>query len=86
MEFSQMRSPFRPSTRLAAVLAAVVVLLGGCGNGSSGSANIRLLNASTGYTSLDLYASNNNNTSPNYTAQSQGVAYDSVSSYAAIAS
>ena len=81
-----MRTPLRPSTRVAAVLAAVVVLLGGCGNGSSGSANIRLLNVSTGYTSLDLYASNNNNTSPNYTAQSQGVAYDSVSSYAAIAS
>jgi len=86
MELSQMRTPLRPSTRVAAVLAAVVVLLGGCGNGSSGSANIRLLNVSTGYTSLDLYASNNNNTSPNYTAQSQAVAYDSVSSYAAIAS
>jgi hypothetical protein len=68
------------------MLAAAVVSLSGCGNGSSGTANIRLLNVSTGYTSLDLYASNNNNTTPNYTVQSQAVTYETLSNYAGIAS
>ncbi|HEV7443442.1 MAG TPA: DUF4397 domain-containing protein [Steroidobacteraceae bacterium] len=81
-----MRSTFRPPISVAAMLAATVVSLSGCGNGSSGTANMRLLNVSTGYTSLDLYASNNGNTTPNYTAQMQGVAYETVSNYAAIGS
>lgn len=81
-----MRSTFRPPISIAAMLAAAVVSLSGCGNGSSGTANMRLLNVSTGYTSLDLYASNNGNTTPNYTAQMQGVAYETVSNYAAIGS
>jgi hypothetical protein len=81
-----MRSTFCLPISVAAMLAAAVVLLGGCGNGSSGTANTRLLNVSTGYTSLDLYASNNSNTSPNYTVQSQAVAYETVGNYAAIAS
>src|ERR1700738_4443633 len=81
-----MRSTFRPPFSVTAMLAAAVVSLSGCGNGSSGTANVRLLNVSTGYTSLDLYASNNSNSTPNYTAQSQGVAYETVSSYTSIAS
>jgi hypothetical protein len=81
-----MRSTFRPPIRVAAMLAVVVVSLSGCGNGSSGTANVRLLNVSTGYSSLDLYASNNNNTTANYTAPLQGVVYEVVSNYAPIAS
>src|SRR3984893_17900128 len=81
-----MRSTFRPPFSVTAMLAAAVVSLSGCGNGSSGTANIRLLNVSTGYASLDLYASNNGNTSPNYTAQLQAVTYETVSNYASIGS
>jgi hypothetical protein len=67
------------------MLAAAVVSLSGCG-GSSGTASIRMLNVSTGYSSLDLYASNNGNTNPTYTSQLQGVAYETLSNYAAIGS
>src|ERR1700738_3528383 len=81
-----MRSTFRPPFSVTAMLAAAVVSLSGCGNGSSGTANIRLLNVSTGYASLDLYASNNGNTTPNYTAQLQGVAYETLGNYVAIGS
>src|ERR1700730_10821193 len=81
-----MRSTFRPPISVAAVLAATVVSLSGCGSGSSGAADVRLLNVSTGYAALDLYASNNGDTSPNYTAQAQGVAYETVSNYASIGS
>jgi len=81
-----MRSTFRPPISIAAMLAAAVISLSGCGSGSSGTANIRLLNVSTGYTSLDLYASNNGDTTPNYTAQAQGVTYATISNYASIGS
>jgi hypothetical protein len=80
-----MRSTFRPPVSVAAMLAAAVVSLSGCG-GSSGTASIRLLNVSTGYSSLDLYASNNGDTSPTYTSQLQGVAYETLSNYAAMGS
>jgi hypothetical protein len=80
-----MRSLFRPPFSLAAMLAAAVVSLSGCG-GSTGTANTRLLNVSTGYTSLDLYASNNADTTPNYTAQAQAVVYETLSNYASIGS
>ena len=80
-----MRSKFRPPIGVAAMLATALVSLSGCG-GSSSTASIRLLNVSTGYSSLDLYASNNGDTNPNYTAQLQGVAYETLSNYAAIAS
>ena len=81
-----MRSKFRPPIGVAAMLAAAVVSLSGCGGSSSGTANIRLLNVSTGYSSLDVYASNNGDTSPTYTAQLQGVAYQTLSNYAPIGS
>jgi hypothetical protein len=81
-----MRSTFRPPISVAAMLAAAVVSLSGCGNGSSGTASIRLLNVSPGYSSLDLYASNNGDTTPNYTAQLQAVAYETLGNYATIGS
>ena len=80
-----MRSPFHPLTGVAALLAAAVVLLSSCGS-SSGTANIRMLNVSTGYSSLDLYASNNSNTNPSYTAQIQGTTYEVLSNYTSISS
>ena len=80
-----MRSTFRPLISVAALLAAAVVVLSSCGKSSS-TANVRLLNVSTGYSSLDLYASNNGNTNPSYTAQLQGVAYQTLSNYASIGS
>ena len=80
-----MRSTFRPLISVAPLLAAAVVILSGCGN-SSGSASVRLLNVSTGYSSIDLYASNNSNTNPDYSAQLQGVAYETLSKYGSIAS
>jgi len=70
-----MRSTFRPPMSIAAMLAAAVISLSGCGSGSNGTANIRLLNVSTGYTSLDLYASNNGDTTRTTLAQAQGVTY-----------
>jgi hypothetical protein len=80
-----MRSTFRPPISVAAMLATAAMSLSGCG-GSSGTANIRLLNVSTGYSSLDVYASNNGDTAPTYTAQLQAVAYQTLSNYAAIGS
>jgi Flp pilus assembly protein protease CpaA len=80
-----MRSTFRPLISVAALLAAAVVILSSCGKSSS-TANVRLLNVSTGYSSLDLYASNNGDTNPSYTAQLQGVAYQTLSNYASIGS
>ena len=80
-----MRSIFCPLIGGAALLAAAaVVILSSCGS-SSGTANIRMLNVSTGYSSLDLYASNNGNTNPDYTAQLQAVVYEALSNYASIA-
>ena len=79
-----MRSTFRPLIS-AALPAAAVVILSGCGN-SSGSASVRLLNVSTGYSSLDLWASNNGNANPVYTAQVQAVGYQTLSNYSSIAS
>ena len=75
-----MRSPFRPLIGLAALLAAAVVLLSSCGS-SSGTANIRMLNVSTGYSSLDLYASNNSNTNPSYFGGIQGTTYEVLNNY-----
>jgi hypothetical protein len=80
-----MRSPFRPLISVAALLAAAVVILSSCGKSSS-TASVRLLNVSTGYSSLDVYASNNGDTNPSYTAQLQGVAYQTLSNYASISS
>jgi hypothetical protein len=80
-----MRSTLCPLIGSAALLATAVVILSSCGS-SGDTANIRMLNVSTGYGSLDLYASNNGNTNPSYTAQVPGVAYEVISSYASIAS
>ncbi len=80
-----MRSKFCPLIGGAALLAAAVVILSSCG-GSSSTANIRMLNVSTGYNSLDVYESNNSNANANYTAQIQGVAYEVLSNYSSISS
>jgi hypothetical protein len=80
-----MSSPFRPLIGVAVLLAAAVVLLSSCGSSGS-TANIRMLNVSTGYGSLDVYESNNSNTNASYTAQIQGVAYEVLSNYSSISS
>lgn len=56
---------------------AVPLMLAGCGSGSSGSAQIRLLNAAVGYPSLDLNVGTT-------TVTSGHVAYGSVSAYATV--
>ena len=71
----------RSRSCLYPILAALTALsLSGCDSGGgSGRTQVRLMNASPGYTSLDLYA----NTADDDTDQQRiaGVAYDTVSSY-----
>lgn len=57
---------------------AVPLMLAGCGSGGSGNAQIRLLNASVGYSSLDLTVNNASVTSGH-------VAYGTVSDYTTVA-
>jgi hypothetical protein len=67
------------------ILAALSAFCSGCDSGGgSGRAQVRLMNVSPGYTSLDLYA----NTADEDTDQQRvaGVAYDTVSSYAQLES
>jgi Domain of unknown function (DUF4397) len=80
-----MRSKLRLPIRIAAMLAVAGALLSGCGS-SGGTANVRMLNMSTGYSSLDLYASNNNNSNPSYVAQVSAVTYPNASNYTSIGS
>jgi hypothetical protein len=56
---------------------AVPLMLAGCGSGGGGSAQIRLLNASVGYSSLDLQVNNTSVTSGH-------VAYGAVSDYTSV--
>ncbi len=75
--------PFRFICRL--LPAAAAFILGSCGGGADGSsntANIRLLNLSSGYESLDLYT--NNLDSDTDTRQFTGVTRGTISSYAAL--
>jgi hypothetical protein len=77
-----MRSRWYLYPILAALLA---VCCSGCDSGGGGGrAQVRLMNVSPGYTSLDLYA----NTEDDDTDQQRvaGVAYDTVSSYAELES
>ena len=66
--------------RSGCVLLAIAVL-GGCGDGGSDSkkAQIRLLNVSPGYTSLDLYV--NNGDSDTDQMKTSGVALEAISDY-----
>jgi hypothetical protein len=63
------------------LLAAAVLALSSCGS-SSNQAQIRVLNVSTGYNSLDLYA-NNGDTSTD-TLELQAVPFETTSSYKSI--
>jgi hypothetical protein len=64
-----------------AVVAAVSLSLSGCSNGDGGSkyAEIRLLNVSPDYSSLDLYVSGSNDDTDSL--KFQGVAYETLSNY-----
>jgi len=71
--------------RYPILIALAAVCLSGCDSGGgSGRTQIRLMNVSPGYTSLDLYA----NTGDSDTDQQRisGVAYDTVSSYTELGS
>jgi hypothetical protein len=66
------------SASLSCLALCAATLLSACGGGggSSSSTQVRLLNASVGYSSLDL--------SVNSAATNTGVAYGSVGSYASV--
>src|SRR5262245_13235677 len=70
------------STHLGFVLAALTAL-SGCGSDTR-QAQVRVLNVSQGYGSLDLYVNNNNNTSSDDTLELQGVPYPTLSKYVGI--
>jgi hypothetical protein len=68
-------------------LLLAVLLLGGCDFGSGGSgdqADIRLLNVSPGYDSLDLYTNNNDDDDDSDSKKIEAVSYNTVSSYAEV--
>lgn len=69
------------------ILASVALLLGGCGGGGDGDddkqAQIRLLNVSPGYDSLDLYV-NDGGSSSTDTVQLSAVAYETASTYSSL--
>jgi len=73
-------------SRLPLVLVlAVLTLLGGCGGGGGGSddgtARFRVLNASTGYTSLDVYSNDQNDDKDDDKQRASGVSYGQISEY-----
>ena len=64
---------------LLGLLALVpMVWLAGCGGSSGGNASVRLVNASSGYASLDLYVAD--------TIQQTGVATGAAGSFASVSS
>ena len=67
------------------LMMIAVLALGGCGGSSSQQAQIRLLNVSPGYLSLDLYANTSSDTGAD-SLKAQGVAYETVSDYISLAS
>lgn len=66
---------------LPAVLSLALAACGGDSDSTTKNAQIRLLNVSRGYTSLDLYTNNGSDTD---SQQFSGVGFDSVSSYASL--
>src|SRR6185369_14131084 len=73
-------------SRLPLVLVlAVLTLLGGGGGGGGGSddgtARFRVLNASTGYTSLDVYSNDQNDDKDDDKQRASGVSYGQISEY-----
>jgi hypothetical protein len=68
---------------LSCLMAIAAVTLTSCG-GSGKNAQVRMLNVSTGYNSLDLYVNDGNSSSD--TRELQSVAYETTSSYASLKS
>jgi hypothetical protein len=61
--------------------ALALAACGGSGDGGSGDAKVRLLNLSTGYSSLDLITNLDDDDDDEDETQSEGVALDTVSDY-----
>ena len=73
--------------RVLPLVLAALALLCSCGNGggnSGGNARFRMLNASTGYTSLDVY-SNDQNKDDDDAQRFSAVSYGTLSDYASLA-
>jgi hypothetical protein len=68
------------STRRAAVLLFAGILMNGCGD-SGGEANIRVLNVSVDYSTVDLYLNNGTANTPTIT----GTTYGTLTSYKGVA-
>ena len=71
----------RGSAHLIALCALTAVTLGACG-GSNKNANVRMLNVSLGYSSLDMYA--NKNSTSGDTALDTAVGYETLTNYSSI--
>ena len=71
------------STLVLCLMAIAVPILTACG-GSTKNGEVRVLNVSTGYNSLDMYA--NDGSSSTDTLELQSVAYEAVSTYASLKS
>src|SRR5215471_20351215 len=78
-----MRRTFCIPFRVVPIVLAALFLLGSCGKGGGGSggdARFRVLNASTGYTSLDVY-SNDQNKDDDDAQRFSAVSYGALSDY-----
>jgi hypothetical protein len=67
--------------RLLLSLVTVTLLSSACRNGDSQSAYIRLLNVSTGYSSLDLYTQDTTQSDSSAVQRSQAVGYETLGNY-----
>src|SRR4051812_32386517 len=88
---SLMRRIFSVRYRLLPLmlLLAVAVLLcsckiGGGGGGNDGQARFRVLNASTGYTSLDIYSNDQNDDGDDDKQRASAVSYGKLSDYVSL--
>jgi Domain of unknown function (DUF4397) len=71
------------------LMLSVAVLLSSCkigggGGGSDGQARFRVLNASTGYTSLDVYSNDDNDDKDDDAQRFSGVSYGAISDYVSV--
>src|ERR1044071_5979064 len=81
-----MRRTLSTSLRAVSLVLAALFLLCSCGKGggdSGGDARFRVLNASTGYTSIDVY-SNNQNKDDDDAQRFTAVSYGTLSDYASL--
>jgi len=65
------------------LLLLPAIALNGCG-GSKKHADVRLLNVSLGYQSLDMYVNNNSSSNSSDTELLQGIGYQTLSSYSSL--